>query len=196
MSRLTSSVAAIALAGIAASALGWEGTINGRGEHGEAHAKVWCFPNRPPNQPSFAQNNLQQHLVNLGPDLPLCRPFTQVHSQAGVRWRQVSNFQANGGDTVDWHSMLPFVTPSSTMALGSLDVMAVVNSPTSATFRVEWFGSDPGVAMHLGWFDPVTTPPTLLHEEMRIGPWSETIFITIVSNGPILNVDFESSGAA
>jgi hypothetical protein len=199
MKHAQQSLMALVIAGACgaatAPATAWESTINGQGQ-GHVDGHVWCFPNRPPNQPTFVQHT-DQPSINMGPGLSTCNQLTLIHQLGSIRWRQQSQFRAAAGDTVDWHSMLPFVTPSSPVAVGFLDVSAVVLNPSTANFTVTWSGSDPGVAMHLGWFDPATTPPTLLHQEMRIGPWSETIVITIVSSpGNILNVDFESSGAA
>jgi hypothetical protein len=106
-------------------------------------------------------------------------------------------FRAAGGDTVDWHSMLPFVTPVSPDASGTMLLSAVVTGPHSATFTLDWSGSDEGVAMHIGWFETINGVEVLLHEEgPRVGPWTEHKVISVVSTGPIGDVDVESSGAA
>lgn len=88
-------------------------------------------------------------------------------------------------------------TPTSPLATGSL-LIDLVEPPSStlATFSVTWSGSDPGVTQRLRWYDyelPVPTDfvgdntelpswasaSTLLHEELRVGAWSETISVPI-----------------
>jgi hypothetical protein len=177
------------------SAFAWQSTINGFGQ-GMVIERVWCHPNAPPHQPTesvTATNPPNATLSHLGG----CHPLTSVQSFTQTVWRQRTTFRAVGGDTVDWHSMLPFVTPTTPDAQGFLNITAMVTSPNSATFTVVWSGSDAGVAMHIGWFENINGAEVLLHEEgPRVGPWSETLIISIVSTGQIGMVEVESSGAA
>jgi hypothetical protein len=181
----------VAFLSAAPAAMGWQSILNGFGM-GSAQIKIWCYPVRPPVTPSHSTFSTNSPNVQLGPNLEGCRPGTFSRTTGGERWRQRTDFRASGGDTVDWHSMLPFVTPVSPSAFGSLEVTSNITGNNSATYTVNWFGSDEGVAMHIGWFEGAT----LLHQEMRIGPWSEQTIVSINSSGPILAVSMETSGAA
>jgi hypothetical protein len=196
MNRIQHAAFAAAIAGGAGCvphAQAWEATLNGLGQ-GTMQAQVWCAPNRPPQSPSIQEFTQNPPNIQIGPGLPLCGAGTRIQNQVipTQGWFQHTQFDAIGGDTVDWHSMLPYVTRVAPTATGTLDVTSLITGPNTATFTVIWSGSNAGVAMHLGWFEGTT----LLHEELRVGPWSETLTIPITSVGDIQAVKFESSGAA
>src|SRR5262245_55784357 len=185
---------AVPAIGVASHAFAWQSAINGFGQ-GQVRGSVWGFPNTPPNPPNFFENIQFPGTLSLGPNLPGTNPLTQIFVSGAPQWQMHANFRAAGGDTVDWHSLLPLVSPSSVDASGSLSIMSTITGPNSATYVVTWSGSDAGVAQEITWFDgPIGS--AVLHEEVRIGPWSETITIPIVSTVPIAEVTVGASGAA
>lgn len=185
---------AVVLAAVPERAEAYSWTVNGIG-WGNATVNVWCWPNAPPAAPNFTAGGAAGFNVSrsLGPGLPGCNPVTEVSSANGALWQNETSWKAGGGDTVDDHSLLPLVTPSSALATGSLVVAATTTGPTSADFFVTWSGSDPGVASHLAWYEG----PSLLHSELRVGPWSDVGYlVSITSAGPIEDVELRGSGIA
>jgi hypothetical protein len=170
-----------------------QGDVNGLGQ-GTAQAAIWSFPNQPPGTPNFQQSNGEPELV-LGPGLPGADPRTMVAFNGGVNWRTQMNIRAATGDTADWHSMLPHVTPTSTDASGTMDVVASSPfGPGSMLFTVTWSASDPGVAMHIGWFDG---QQEIFETPIMIGPFTRTdTYLITVQEGPISRVRMEISAAA
>ena len=168
------------------------GEVNGFG-YGTATVNIWCAPNAPPAAANFTQSQTGfVPTASLGPGLAGCNPNTSGFLSGGSLWRWNQQKVSMGGDTVDDHSLLPFVTPTSTLASGTVSVIGDPTSSSSALFTISWSGSDPGVAAHLAWYEGTT----LLYELLRVGPWSETIGVSITSTGPIEDVVLRASGAA
>ena len=197
-SRQGALVASVVLAQAAAlvavrQAEAWSYRVNGYG-WGTVTVKVWCWPNAPPAAPSYSAGGGPGFgaTASLGPGLPGCNPLTRVRRTNGALWQNSGPWVAGGGDTVGGHDLYPLVTPTSLVADGDLDVAASILSSTSAMFTITWHGSDPGVAAHLEWYEG----GTLLADKLRIGPWSETIFVAITSIGPIEDVEMVASGVA
>jgi hypothetical protein len=103
---------------------------------------------------------------------------------------------ALGGDSLlDGIDILELVTPTSANASTSITVSGQVVNPTTAEFSVNWSGTDPGTAQRLRWYELSANPipgggegeGTLLHEELRIGPWSEQWSIPITA-GDVMNI--------
>jgi hypothetical protein len=175
------------------NAHGVQGSVNGFGQ-GSARASIWSFPNQPPATPSFNVSNTQAPFINLGPGLPGADPRTQVHFQAGDNWRTTSQIRAATGDTVDWHSMLPHVTATSTDAQGTLDVIASQPLGGNARlFTVTWSASDPGVAMHIGWFE---NGSLIFQTPVMIGPFNRVDTFLVTATGQINLLEMEVSAAA
>jgi hypothetical protein len=175
------------------AAQGAQGQVNGFGQ-GSARASIWSFPNLPPATPNFNVSNTQAPVINLGPGLPGADPRTQVHFQAGDNWRTTSQIRAASGDTVDWHSMLPHVTATTSDATGTLDVIA--SEPlggNSRLFTVTWSASDPGVAMHIGWFE---NGSLLFQTPIMIGPFNRVDTYLVTATGQINLLEMEVSAAA
>jgi|GEM_PF-4786333 len=170
-----------------------QGSVNGFGE-GSARALIWSFPNQPPATPSFTQTNTQSPFLNLGPGLPGADPRTQVQFQAGPNWRTQGVIQAATGDTVDWHSMLPHVTPTTTDAKGTVDIIAAAPlGGNTRIFTVHWTATDPGVAFHIGWFQ---NGQQIFETPIMIGPFDRIDTYTVTTTGNIDLLEMEVSGAA
>lgn len=174
------------------SATALSGEVNGFG-FGTATVNIWCAPNAPPAAPNFTQSQTGfVPTAMLGPGLAGCNPNTSGFLSGGSLWRWNQQVVSMGGDTVDDHSLLPLVTPTSTLASGSVSVIGNPVSSSSASFLISWSGSDPGVAAHLAWYEG----STLLYELLRVGPWSETISVSITSSESIEDIVLRASGAA
>jgi hypothetical protein len=133
--------------------------------------------------------------LQLGPELQGADPRTRisVHGTGDMNWNEQGLCVAAGGDTVDWHSMLPFINATSTDASGSMMINGTILTPTSAIFQVTWSASDAGVAMHIGWFEGQTE---LFETPVMIGPFSRVDSFVINSTGPIDLVKLETSMGA
>jgi hypothetical protein len=116
-----------------------------------------------------------------------------VQAQGNFNWRIFGNTEAAGGDTTDWHSMLGYVVASAEDSSGTMDITGTITSPTTAIFTVTWSATDPGTAMHIGWFEGATE---LLDSPIMIGPFSETDTFSVTSTGPIDAVMVETSMAS
>ena len=176
------------------SAYAWQSMMDAHGE-GQSRASAWVFPNAPPDQPNFDIPLHPSPSLALGPNLTVGDPRTHVLVQGSgnMNWQLNSEIEAASGDTIDWHSMLPYINASSSDARGSMSITGTILTPTSALFSVTWSATDPGVAMHIGWFEGATE---LFETPVMIGPFSETDHYVINSTGPIDNVMLETSGGA
>jgi hypothetical protein len=168
-------------------------SVNGFG-FGNVQVFVWCYPNAPPAPATYTAGTGNQFgaSASLGPGLVGCNPATQISSSNGGLWQNDTNWTSAGGDTVDDHSLLGLVTPTSPLASGSLTISGSVTSSTTADFTISWSGSDAGVAAHLAWYEG----GTLLSDELRVGAWSEMFSKTITSTGPIEDVVLIATGVA
>jgi MYXO-CTERM domain-containing protein len=196
MERVRCGCAAVvlALAGAASSANAFQSVMDGHGQ-GQIRGSVWAFPNQPPNEPTFDIPLHQGVNLQIGPELQGADPRTRISVQGSGdnSWHHQSLCVAAGGDTVDCHSMLPFIIDSSTNASGSMMINGTILTPNSAIFQVTWSASDPGVAMHIGWFEGQTE---LLDSPIMIGPFSRVDSFVVVSTGPIDLVKLETSMGA
>ena len=174
---LLSSVANTARAGFA--------TVNGFG-NGLVTVNVWCYPAAPPALPTYTA--FGPNAATLGPNLPGCNPLTTISGTTAAFWQVNWKGVAGGGDIVDDSGLYPLVTPTSVVATVSADVTATILSSTTAEFDIHWFGSDEGTAAELSWYEG----STLLLDLFRVGPWDETISVTITSSGPIEDVELRS----
>lgn len=185
-------VSVVVVSGLAAQARAVEGWVNGLGD-GSARASVWTFPNQPPATPNFNQTQTFPSLT-MGPNLPGADPRTAVSFQGEDNWRTVVNLRAAMGDTVDWHSMLPHTTATSTDATGLIDVVASLPLGGEARlFTVTWSASDPGVAMHIGWFE---NGQQIFQTPIMIGPFQRTDTFLVQSEGPVELVRMQITAAA
>jgi hypothetical protein len=88
------------------------------------------------------------------------------------------------------------VTPTLPVSGISLSITGAELSPTQAHFMVDWSGTDPGDAQRLRWYSYTgTIPPgfigdntelpswtslsTLLRQDLRVGPWSESLSVDL-----------------
>jgi hypothetical protein len=186
--------AVFGVGGLARPAHAFLSILNGLGQ-GTVQEQLWVFPNQPPATPNFTVVQQNPPVATLGP-VPGADPRTHVIFQGtgDHSWQVHSAMRAASGDSVDWHSMLPHVTPSSADATGTCDVVGAINFiPGSATFTITWSASDPGVAMHIGWFE---NGNELFETPIMVGPFSRVDVFTISTTGPIELLDMEISGAA
>jgi hypothetical protein len=128
---------------------------NGLG-FGTVSVSVWCFPNAPPAAPSFAAFAGPGFFSSaaLGPAIPGCNPATTISGANNVLWNTTWGWVAGGGDSVagDGEDLFPFLTPSSTLATGSLSVGGTVINDTTVEFKGSYSLSDPGVGIRISWF--------------------------------------------
>jgi hypothetical protein len=175
-------VAAVVL-GVGAAAAptargGWSTSVNGLG-FGNVQVDVWCFPNAPPGAPNYtAVAGGFGAAAALGPGLAGCDPATTVAASIGVLWTSEHNGVAAGGDTIDSVDLYPLVTPTSPVATISLSVVGTVLDPETVLFTIDWSGSDAGTAQRLQWYSDDTLT-TLLHEELRVGPFDEAFGVAV-----------------
>ncbi len=187
--------AALALAALSGTAHGWDGAINGFG-NGFVSVSVWCFPNSPPAAPTYTSlASGDNPTASLGPNLPGCNPLTQIKlsGEPGLFNRYQGSATAGGGDIVDSAELFPLVTPTSPVAFIGLSVITMPTSPTSADYMISWGGSDMGTAQRLRWRTP---SGDLLHEELRVGPWSDDFTVPISTPFPWESIVLESQGIA
>ena len=133
-----------------------------------------------------------------------CNAGTTGFSNNRAGWRHDSVLNPLGGDSLhDGIDILYLVTPTSANASTSITVSGQVVNPTTAEFSVNWSGTDPGTAQRLRWYELSVSPipgggdsqnmpslssqGALLHEELRIGPWSEQVLIPITA-GDVTNI--------
>ncbi|MCC6321547.1 MAG: hypothetical protein IT438_08965 [Phycisphaerales bacterium] len=186
-------VSACGAAMISSPALGWgNSSVNGFG-FGTAEVRVWCAPNAPPAAPNHFVSNgpMFGPSASLGPGLAGCNPATFGSLTGGGLWRWNVASSALGGDVVDGYDLYPLVTPTSFSASASLVTSGSVLSSSSAMFTISWSGSDMGTAQRLRWLEP---DGSLIREELRVGPWSETFTALITSSFPIEEIRLETCG--
>jgi hypothetical protein len=186
------SVAVVGVAAVTGSAFAVEGWVNGLGQ-GAVQGAVWTYPNQPPGTPNFLVENTVPQLT-MGPNLPGANPLTRINFQTSTNWATQVDIRAAMGDTADWHSMLPHTTPTSIDATGSIDV--ITSEPfggNARLFTVTWSASDPGVAMHIGWFE---NGNEIFETPVMIGPFQRVDTFLIEGNGPISLVQMHISAAA
>ena len=150
----------------------------------------------------------------VGVPLPAgCTPGTFIRLRLVDGFWQVNGGQnALAGDTTDNVDLRPFVTPVSSAASTDLDVFGAIVSPTEADFTINWSGSNRGTAQLLTWYEYSGTVPSdfrgdntelpnwsslshFLHDEFRVGPWSESITIPITATN-VNNIIIAFSGIA
>jgi MYXO-CTERM domain-containing protein len=184
-------VASLALAATRAHA--FQSMMNAHGQ-GQSRASAWIFPNHPPATPNFDLPLQNSPSLNFGP-FPSGDPRTHatVSGFGDFSWHLHGETRAATGDTIDWHSMLPFITPVSDDSSGAMDIVGAITSPTSATFTITWSATDAGTAMHVGWFEGGAE---LFETPIMVGPFSSTDVYTITSSGPIDLVMLETSMAS
>ena len=167
------------------------------------------------------------------PTPPGCDANTFIALAGGPLWTWKGGGNGVNGDKVDWSkswinglgygqvlldpndSLDSAITAVSQNASISLDVSAIQTSPTTATFTIEWSGSDLGTAQHLRWYEYTGPAPDqtlfegdntelpnwdslsmLVHEEFRVGPWDETIFVDINASTNMSNIILSVNGVA
>jgi hypothetical protein len=179
-SRVVLACAAASLAALAPRAHAFQSQFNAHGQ-GQARASAWIFPNQPPGTPTFDFQNTFSPNVNFGP-FPGADPRTHALAQGtgDNNWRFHGETRAANGDTIDWHSMLPHVTPADIDSSGMMDIVGEINfGPGSATFTVTWSATDAGTAMHIGWFEGGVE---IFETPIMTGPFSRVDTFTITSN--------------
>jgi MYXO-CTERM domain-containing protein len=196
MERVRCGCAAVvlALAGAASSANAFQAMMDGHGQ-GQIRGSVWAFPNNPTTPPTYDIPLHEGTELQLGPELQGADPRTRIFVQGSgnMSWNEQAVCVAASGDTVDWHSMLPYINATSTDATGSMMITGTILTPTSALFQVTWSASDAGVAMHIGWFEGDTE---LFETPVMVGPFSRVDNYVINSTGPIDLVKLETSMGA
>lgn len=172
----------------------FQGEVNGLGQ-GQARGSIWVFPNSPPATANFTANNTQAPVLTMGPGIPGADPRTGLFFQGGQNWRTSATVRAAHGDSADWHSMLPHVTPTNEDASGFLEVFSAEPFGGNARlFTVQWGASDPGVAFHIGWFSP--QGDEIFETPVMVGPFNRTDTFLVQASFPIELLRMEVSGAA
>jgi hypothetical protein len=193
-SRAVFACAALGALGLTSRAHAFQSMMNAHGQ-GQSRASAWIFPNSPPNAPNVSLNNTNSPSLTFGPFAGADpRTRASVSAFGDLNWRLQGQTRAASGDTIDWHSMLPFITPVSDDSSGSMEILGDITSPTTATFSNTWSATDAGTAMHVGWFEGGTE---LFETPIMIGPFGlRTDVFSITSTGPIDLVMLETSMAS
>src|SRR5262245_6531915 len=170
----------------------FQSQMNSQGQ-GQSRASAWFFPNQPPATPNADIQSPTPNLI-FGP-FAGADPRTHALTQGfgDNNWRFHGETRAANGDTIDWHSMTPHLTPVDTDSSGAMDVVGDINfGPGSATFTVTWSATDAGTAMHIGWFQDGVE---LFETPIMVGPFSRVDVFTITSSN-IAAVVLETSMAS